>query len=261
MLAAIALSPIPTNSLPAVSQPDVTEIQETDLTPWNSHLPTTSVPPDYEFEEDTLADLYIQLKSLASYLVNLQPLPFWRGHEADIADDIVQETMHRLLERQQKFLRGDATPILSLRNMASTIASNFYRDLKRRERRLNRLDIPDPSLHEQMDNDIFQLERYEVIDMDHVINEVDNAATFVVLACEIQQFPQKQRSALLTDLANLMCFDTEPTALQSAFHRVGIEMQDYQQKLPDEFRARTRHISSLSQAYKRLKKLHEHDLE
>jgi DNA-directed RNA polymerase specialized sigma24 family protein len=91
-------------------------------------------------EEPCWQELYPSLQSLARYLVNTLPIPYWYGREADIADEIVQETMCRLLERIRKGQRGEAAPVKIVRHMMTTIAFNYYRDLKRHERRLTRLD-------------------------------------------------------------------------------------------------------------------------
>jgi hypothetical protein len=75
---------------------------------------------------------------------------------------------------------------------------------------------------------------------------------FTLLARKIATFPEKQRVALLIDLANRMCFDTHPTPLQQAFLQVGIRLQEYQQPGPRDPVGRNRHASLVSQAYKRL---------
>ncbi len=85
--------------------------------------------------------------------------------------------------------------------------------------------------------------------------QVDQEQLFDLLAGEIEHFPRKQKRALLTDLANLMYFDAQPTPLQESFLDVGIELQQYQNPLPTNPRERSRHISLLSQAYKRVSHL------
>ena len=75
---------------------------------------------------------------------------------------------------------------------------------------------------------------------------------FQLVAHEIARFPDKQRKALLIDLANRMCFDTPPTSLQKAFLEEGIQLQQYQQPLPADPQERGRHVSILSYAYRRV---------
>ena len=50
--------------------------------------------------------LYPALRSLACYLVHTSPLPYWHGQEEDMAEDIVQETVRRVIERAQKAERA-----------------------------------------------------------------------------------------------------------------------------------------------------------
>src|SRR5436190_5659618 len=93
----------------------------------------------------TWVELYPDLQSLAQYLIHKYPLPCWHGQEDDMAEDIVQETVRRVIERAQKAERGEASPIQSLKKMATTIAYNYYRNLKRHDYRLSRLDMADPA--------------------------------------------------------------------------------------------------------------------
>src|SRR5437667_11077154 len=86
--------------------------------------------------DTTWSALYPALRSLACYLVRTSPLPYWHGQEDDMAEDIVQETVRRVIERAQKAERGEASPIQSLKQMATTVAYNYCRDLKRRDYRL-----------------------------------------------------------------------------------------------------------------------------
>jgi DNA-directed RNA polymerase specialized sigma24 family protein len=198
----------------------------------------------------TWSSLYPALHSLASYLVRISPLPYWHGQEDDLAEDIVQETVRRVIERAQKAERGEAAPIQSLQQMATTIAYNYCRDLKRQDYRLSRLDTTDPSTYAppfypvDIGSDEYLL--------DAVADKVDQDRLFDILASKIDRFPPKQKQAILIDLANRMSFDKEPTSLQKSFLDVGIEMRHYCQPLPDDQRERGRHISLVSQAYKRV---------
>ncbi len=197
--------------------------------------------------------LYPALRSLASYLVHTSPLPYWHGQEDDIAEDITQETVRRVIERAQKAECGEAEPIQSLKQMATTVAYNYYRDLKRHDYRLSRLDTADTT-----DTSTYALYsspvdvRSSEHPLDAVADKVDQDHLLAMLAREIARFPSKQKQAILIDLANRMSFDEEPTSLQQSFLKVGIELRHYRQPLPDDPRERGRHISLCSQAYKRV---------
>ncbi len=209
------------------------------------HTQETSTQIDIN-SDMTWNELYPSLRSLARYLVNTLPLGSWRGQEADIVEDIVQETMRRVIERSRKAERGEATPIQSLKQMITVIAYNYYRDMRRHDHRLTRIDACDymPVTVENMESAALLL--------DSVTERVYQESLFDLLAGEIEHFPRKQRSALLTDLANRMCFDARPTPLQEAFLEVGIELQHYKHPLPEDPKERSRHVSLLSQAYKRV---------
>jgi DNA-directed RNA polymerase specialized sigma24 family protein len=200
--------------------------------------------------DTTWSVLYPDLRSLASYLVRTSPLPYWRGQEEDLAEDIAQETVRRVIERAQKAERGEASPIQSLKQMATTIAYNYYRDLKRHDYRLSRLDMTDASMYSPQG---YPADRYSSEDLlDAVVDKVDRENLFSKLAEEIGSFPPKQKQALLTDLANRMSFDEELTPLQESFLGNGIDLRNYIQPLPNDHKERCRHISLVSQAYKRV---------
>jgi DNA-directed RNA polymerase specialized sigma24 family protein len=196
--------------------------------------------------------IYPSLCSLARYLVHTSPLPCWRGQEDDMANDIVQETVRRVIERAEKARRGEAPPIRSLKQMATTVAYNYYRDLKRHDYRVSRLETINTSAHS---THFYPLDAHSDEDeylLDTVSEKVDQDRLFDILASEIGRFPTKQKQAILTDLANLMAFDCEPTSLQASFLNIGIELRHYRRPLPANQKERSRHISLCSQAYKRV---------
>jgi DNA-directed RNA polymerase specialized sigma24 family protein len=211
----------------------------TSLSPSLSHT--------YDLSSDTTwSALYPSLRSLATRLVYSFRVPSWHGQEDDVIEDIVQETARRLIERSEKAKRGEAAAIHSLEQMMQTIARNYCRDLRRRDRWLVR-PIQDDLLcanYVAMDDQPALVEA--------AIENVDRESLFVQLAHEISKFPDKQRRALLIDLANRMLFDTLPTALQEAFLEEGIQLQEYQQPLPDSQIERARHSSLLYHAYRRV---------
>jgi len=196
--------------------------------------------------EITWRALYPTLRSLARYLVHSARVPSWRGQEEDIIEDVVQETARRLLERAQKAERGEATPIQSLTQMMPVIARNYCKDLRRRDYRLSHV-LPSDSSAEAYDGRDEQLHLLEMI-----TESIQQEMLFKLVAREIASFPDKQRTALLVDLANRMYFDIQPTPLQRAFLAVGIQLQHYRQSLPADRRERDRYASLLSYAYKRV---------
>ena len=199
--------------------------------------------------EATWSNLYASLRTLARYLVYSFSVPSWRGQEEDIIEDIVQETVRRVIERARKAERGEADPIRSLKQMIAIIAQNYCTDLWRSDRRLSHMPLQDYAPEKLVDVD------EQAGTLDAVTENTYQESLFVLLAHEIVDFPDKQRKALLIDLANRMSFDRQPTPLQKAFLEEGIQLQQYQQPLPANPRERGRHISLVSYAYRRVARL------
>lgn len=194
----------------------------------------------------TWSDLYPSLRSLAHRLVFSFHIPCWQGQEYDIAEDIVQETMRRLIEYAQKVELGDAIPIRSLECLMRVIACNYCKDLRRHDLRLVHMTSDDDAY------DIYTMMEISVDPSEVATENIYQEGLFTLIACEIARFPEKQRVALLIDLASRMSFDTPPTPLQEAFLKVGMRLQEYRGPLPSDRVGRNRHASLLSQAYKRL---------
>ncbi len=191
----------------------------------------------------TWEKLYPVLKSLARYFVYSSNTPFWKGQESDIIEDIVQESGRRLIERSRKAKRGEALPIQSLQPMLFAVVRNYCEDLRRRDHRLVRThsgDAPGQASANAVESSI---------------ENVYQEALFKLVAREVAAFPLKQRRAILIDLAHRMYFDTEPTSLQKAFLEVGIDLRQYKQLLPSSALEKSRHVSLVTYAYKRVTSL------
>ena len=191
--------------------------------------------------------LYPTLLSFTRHFVYSRRIPIWRGQEDDIVDDIIQETARRIIERIQKSARGEAAPIEVFEAMVIVTARNYCRDLLRRDMRLMRL-MPDDSSYELYDahDDI-----YGGLD-EEATEQVYIEQLFRLLVTEISRFPDRQRRALLTDLAYRMSFDVEPTPLQKAFLNAGISLREYHQPPPPTAIERSRAVALLYHAYKRV---------
>ena len=213
-------------------------------------MPTSSTVPFVDSadlsSEVTLRNLYLSLGSFARSLVYSFNVPSWKGQEEDIIEDVVQESMRRILEYSQKADRGEAPPIQSLKHMVTIIAQNYCKDMRRHDRRL---------FHMQPDQyvlDVQYRKGYQPSIFDAICESIDHELLLAQVAHEIARFPEKQRKALLIDLANRMSFDTQPTALQRAFLKEGIRLEQYRQPLPANPQERSKHMSLLNHAYKRV---------
>lgn len=211
---------------------------------------SSSVPSRHGLCSDSIwRERYASLRAQARYLVYASNVSVWRGQEDDVSEDLVQETVIRSWERSLRVERGEMPPAESPERMISVVQRNHCIDLKRRERRLVRLVQNDYSSEEGS-------VAYEQLDPSEIASDnVENELLFVRLAFIIVKFPDKQRTALLIDLANRMYFETQPTPLQAAFLAAGIRLQDYQRPLSDDPVERSRHASLVSVAYKGLAKL------
>lgn len=196
-----------------------------------------------QVSEQAWSELYQELRSLAKYLVYTFHVPVWRGQEEDFAEDIVQETLRRAIERMRRSERGESDPIYALKPMLFTILANYCKDLRRHDLRLIHI-WPSACTNE----DLF----FNTMPDEDAVDKVYDEVLFRLLAQEIAHFPKKQQQALLIDLARRTPCDEERTPLQEAFLAVGIDLHEYQQLLPESPRERYRQSSLLCYAYKRV---------
>lgn len=190
---------------------------------------------------------YPQLHAQARSLVRRMKIANWQGQEEDVAWDIVQESMRKVLEYTQKVEKGEEAPIQSLGGLLRITAQNSTLDLRRREKRLCRDTANLP--REFVDNEA----SFSEVATENVYHE----RLFRALAHEIAHFPKKQRQALLADLAERMAFSAKPTTLQAAFQAEGIRLEEYRRSRPLSDLERNRNAALLYQAYRRLKNLAE----
>ena len=193
-------------------------------------------------------EYYPWLLPIARRFVYFYHIPCWYGQEEDIAEDVAQETMLRMLKRIRQSQQGTALPIRSLQSMATTIARNYTLDLRRHDRRTVLL-----SQYTDIEMELSACEHESPSET--ATQQIFQEWVFLQIAREINRLPRKQRCAILIDLANHMDFDDQPTPLQMAFLAEGISLQDYQQLLSKDSIERARHSSLLSLAYKRITRL------
>ncbi len=171
--------------------------------------------------ETTWQDLYTSLRPLAKRMVYAFRVPAWLGQENDIAEDIVQETARKLIERMRKADRKEALPIYALKPMVRVIAYNYGKDMRRHDQRVSRIPEQDDFVEQQ-----------------NVLDEVANT-----------------EEALLIDLAAHMSFERQPTPLQKAFLKAGMQLQEYRHMLPATNEERNKYTSLLAHAYRRISTL------
>jgi DNA-directed RNA polymerase specialized sigma24 family protein len=209
--------------------------------------PNFSGPRRSEPASDALwINLYSFLRPFIKRLVFSSGISSWRGQEEDLVEDIVQETIVRVFKCIRRAEIGEGTTIISHKALSIVIARNYYEDLRRRDKRFVRIAADDDShgVHIILQG---HLDPSEV-----AFNNMFIEWFYVKFSMEAMKFSQKQRIALLIDLANRMDFDVRPTPLQKAFLEVGIQLQDYQRPISKVPVERSRHASNASLAYKRI---------
>ena len=203
-------------------------------------------------ERQTISDrvwreLYSTLRPYILGWVYSSGVTSWHGQEHDIADDILQEAVIRTLKYTRLAENGLGLPIHSMTCFGRTVAHNHFRDLRRRELRLIRPTTQDGEVS-------YLLYSGEEIDPSEVaLDSLMRISILMTLARIIVDFPVKQRTALLIDLANHTDLTDETSPLKTAFMAVNINLCEYQRALPPDPLERSRHAASLSMAYKRLR--------
>ena len=197
-------------------------------------------------DEKKWEELLRFLRSYAWRLVRAADVEIWQGQKWDLVEDIVQETVRRLIERARRADAGELPPINSLKGFTTIIARHYCIDLQRQDLRIQR-EASDTARPER---DCAAEEQASPLDL--AIERLSQEELFAHLAHCVACFPRKQREALLTDLANRMCFEAEPSALQKAFLREGIDLQILQRPLPDDAAERARHAALVNVAYRRV---------
>src|SRR5712691_9310130 len=169
-------------------------------------LANSTEPPLCDRRSDTpWQQLSLLLRPLVKRWVYSSHVPSWQGQELDIVDDILQESFERVLKYAKKAEDGEVPPIDSLERISIVIAHNCCKDMRRKDQRLTRLN-PDERMsggHVVMSDCSDASE----IALDNLFREW----LYVKLSQDIVKFPEKQRKALLIDIANLMHFDVQPT--------------------------------------------------
>ncbi len=202
---------------------------------------------DQCFSEEIWGNLYLILKPKVAHWVFTSRIPMWTRQRNEIIEDIVQDTLLKTFAYAQKAQRGEVRMIDSLVSVGSVTAYHCYIDARRRDQHT----LP---LTQEYDEPIESAITCVEIDLSEVaIDNIHRELLFIQVARWIAILPDKQRTALLTDLANRMYFDPfELTPLQEALASVKIVIRDYQKPLPNDKQARARHAAHLSLAYKRL---------
>lgn len=199
------------------------------------------------FREEEWENLIPLLRVSVAHWVCTSCRLSWTRQRHDIIEDIVGEAMVKLVAYAQKAELGTVREIDSLEKIAAVTAYHCYVDAFRRDEKIVHL------LQDTQEQWEYVISGVDVDPSELAIDNIHSELIFIQVAHWIVKFPDKQRTALLIDLANRMFLDPyESTPLQEALSLVGIDMHNYQKPLPGDRQERANHAAHLSLAYKRL---------
>ena len=202
-----------------------------------------------EYQVNSYSDwntLYRQLAIIVTRWVRATNLPTWKAQREDIIDEIVQETMMKVLKRIRRGECGELSPVYSVKGLSVRVAYNVFIDMVRHDRRL--VPLATERRDDVSNNVPNNGQDYSEVAVDNVYN----ANLFGQVAVAIQAFPPKLRSALVIDLVSRMSFEGKASALQQALHDAGIDLEQYRSRRSSDPVARNRQASLASLGYKKI---------
>ena len=211
-------------------------------------MPTTSASPPSKYDSYNQAmweKIIAVLRPLARKYIANPSMTSWNGQEDDLIQDIVQETVVRTFLQMQKAERGERPPIISLELFAKRVMRNHLLDVMRKESRVIHLSDNTVSPEDMPD---------QIVDPSEMaLEEIEMEALFTLIAQVIAKLPEKQQTALLSDLATRTVFTDEQTPLQKALIAVNINLENYQGKLSEDAVFRHKRAALLAVAYKKIR--------
>ena len=193
--------------------------------------------------------LHNQLTIAVTQWVCSANLLAWKAQREEIIDDIVQETMMKVLKRIHQGESGELSPVYSVEGLSIRVAHNVFIDMLRRDRRLVPLASDDwNGATYDIPNDG---QDYSEVAVDNAYN----ANLFTQVALAIQSFPPKLRAAIIIDLVSRMSFDCEKTSLQQALVNAGIDLEEFRNQRSSDPVMKSRQSSLASLGYKKISTL------
>lgn len=190
--------------------------------------------------------LYRLLTVIVTRWVRSANLPIWKAQCEDIIEEIVQETMMRVLKRIRRGESGELSPVYSVEGLCVRVAYHIFIDMVRHDRWLV------PMASESQDDVPYDVpddgEDYSEV----AIENVYIASLFGQVVVAIQAFPPKLRAALIIDLVSRMSFNGEATPLQQALLNAGVDLEQYRGRCSSDPAARSRQASLASLGYKKI---------
>lgn len=205
------------------------------------HLPGEDLLFAYSQDNALWERLYRFLTPLVRNWAYHSGVSAWKGQEYDVAEDILQMALYKIV-KYLDHARRYSIPIYSLEHLSSVVAKNCFLDVRRRDRRLQRMadDDVESTLPDRWFDPAQEAEE-----------RIYHEELLRISARIIATFSPKIRHAILADLANhTSVAEKTPTFLQRAFLDVGIVLQMYRGPLPVDKVARSNQAALRSLAYK-----------
>ena len=171
----------------------------------------------------------------------------WLGAEPELADDVLQETYLRVLRFARTADNAHAIAINNFEAFCKTTAIRYILDMYRKDKRLVG----------SLDDDHFSASHATIsISEDPaelVLADMSLYSSMLTFSQIVKRFPEKQRTAILIDLARNTDFDEDnPRPLVRAMRTIGIQLHHYRLALPRDPVLRSRHNALVCLAYQRL---------
>ncbi len=189
-------------------------------------------------------------KVLLSYIKNClytYQVYHWKGSESEMANDVLQETYLRVLRSTIRDpLQEEDTIVHNFEAFCKTVARRYVLDLLRKDKRfVGSLDDENfANIHISIQDD----------PAEGVLEDLHLYSIMLTFSEIVKSFPEKQKIAILIDLAHHTDFDDDhPQPLVRAMQAVGIHLRDYYCPLPQSPVLRSRHSALVCLAYQRLR--------
>ena len=192
-------------------------------------------------------DLEVALRPYIQKCVYALHTARWLGAEKEIAEDVLSETMLRVIQYTRLHANDTNFRTRSIEALCKTIAKRYLLDLRRKDKHL--IASLDTTMHFIVE------EKSEMADdpAEYVTKGMDMYSKILLIAQAVKDFPQKQKEAMLIHLANMTDFDDEqPGLLERAMWSVDISLREYRREINTPV-LRSRHTALVCLAYKQLR--------
>src|SRR5690349_21811988 len=117
-----------------------------------STVPPSTGPQEHLHDnEQQWAELCSWLLPLVESWVRKSRVISWYGQQREVSEEITQEALMRTFEQHKRAIKGEISPIISLRALSCTIARHYLIDRQRKDQRLVRQTQNNASMDHYID--------------------------------------------------------------------------------------------------------------